>query len=182
MKHIWRTEVRNTVLQTQWCIQNTQQNKFDQEMLYLFLKVNGHATFDLKGSSIPTIVELPCCSFRSYHTCWQVEGIRTTVPYRIAGNFWGRKPLQISQFCGCLRKFSPQNLGVWHPLAWHKQAIHESFLCENHIFHQFAKVFSLESFPLYGILLWSTHICSTILPAYLSMPFTVACSSWLWNF
>ena len=28
MKHILRTEVRNTVLQTQWCIQNTQQNKY----------------------------------------------------------------------------------------------------------------------------------------------------------
>ena len=30
-------------------------------------------------------------------------------------------------------------------------AIHESFLCENCIFYQFAKVYSLESFPLYSI-------------------------------
>ena len=40
--------------------------------------------------------------------------------------------------------------GAWHSLVWHKQVIHESFLRENRIFHQFAKFFSLESFPLYG--------------------------------
>ena len=61
--------------------------------------------------------------------------------------YWGRKP---SRFCGCSRKFSLWILEVWHPLAWHKQAIRESFLRENHIFHQFVKVFSLESFPLYS--------------------------------
>ena len=70
--------------------------------------------------------------------------------YRIAENFQGRKPSQILWFCGCSRKFSLQNLGVWHLLAWHKRAIRESFLCKNHIFHQFVKVFSLESLPLYG--------------------------------
>ena len=32
-----------------------------------------------------------------------------------------------------------------------QQAFHESFLHENRLFHQFTKVFSLESFPLYGI-------------------------------
>ena len=32
-------------------------------------------------------------------------------------------------------------------LAQHKRAIRESFLHETRIFHQFAKVFSLESFP-----------------------------------
>ena len=41
--------------------------------------------------------------------------------------------------------------GAWHSLARHKRAIRESFLHENRIFHQSAKVFSLESFPLYGI-------------------------------
>ena len=41
--------------------------------------------------------------------------------------------------------------GAWHSLAWHKRAIRKSFLRENRIFHQSAKVFSLESFPLYGI-------------------------------
>ena len=40
--------------------------------------------------------------------------------------------------------------GVWRPLALQKQAIRESFLRGN---RQFVKVFSLESFPLYGICL-----------------------------
>ena len=70
--------------------------------------------------------------------------------YCIAGNFRGRKPLQISRFCGCLRTFSLQNLGVWHLLVRHKRVIDKSFLCENHIFQQFAKVFSFESLSLYG--------------------------------
>ena len=30
--------------------------------------LSGHTTFNLKGSSIPTVSELPCCSFRSCHT------------------------------------------------------------------------------------------------------------------
>ena len=46
--------------------------------------------------------------------------------YRIAGNFRGRKLLQISWFCA------------------------ESFLHEFHVLHQFVKVFSLESFLLYS--------------------------------
>ena len=36
-------------------------------------------------------------------------------------------------------------------LCAEKRAIRESFLRENRIFHQFAKVFSLESFLLYSI-------------------------------
>ena len=47
----------------------------------------------------------------------------------IARNFWGRKPSRISQFYGYLQK-----LGAWYSLAWHKQAICESFLYENHFF------------------------------------------------
>ena len=47
-------------------------------------------------------------------------------------------------------------LGVWHPLARHKRTIRESILRENHIFHQFTKVFLLENFPLYGIYVIST--------------------------
>ena len=39
---------------------------------------------------------------------------------------------------------------MWHHLEWQKRAICEGFLCENCIFHQFANVFSLESFWLYG--------------------------------
>ena len=70
------------------------------------------------------------------------------VNYLITGNFRGRKLSWISLFCGYLRKFSPQNLVAWHPLARQKRAIRENFLRENCIFHQFVKVFSLESFPL----------------------------------
>jgi len=41
------------------------------------------------------------------------------------------------RFCGYLQKLSPQNLGVWHPLAAQASNL-QSFLCENRIFHQFA--------------------------------------------
>ena len=68
----------------------------------------------------------------------------------IVENFQGRKLSQISRFCGYMQNFSTQNLVAWHPLVRQKWAIHESFLSENRIVHQFAKVFSLESFPLYG--------------------------------
>ena len=71
--------------------------------------------------------------------------------YHTAENFRGRKLLRISRFCGYLPKFSPWNLEAWCPLAWHERTIRKSFLCKNHIFHQFAKVFSLKSFRLYGI-------------------------------
>ena len=66
-----------------------------------------------------------------------------TIPY-------SGKLSRISWFCGYSRKFSPRNLGAWCPLARHERAIHKSFLRENRIFHQFAKVFFLKSFPLYG--------------------------------
>ena len=36
-------------------------------------------------------------------------------------------------------------------MARHKRAIRKSFRPENPMFHQFAKVFSLKSFPLYGM-------------------------------
>ena len=63
--------------------------------------------------------------------------------YCMAGNFRGRKPSRISRFCGCLRKFSLWNLGVWYLLARHKRAIRESFLRENHI----RKSFLPQKFP-----------------------------------
>ena len=74
-----------------------------------------------------------------------------TMTYRIAENFQGRKLSRISRFCGYLRKFSLRNLGAWHPLTPYKRVICKSFLRENRIFHQFAKVFFLKSFPLYDI-------------------------------
>ena len=71
--------------------------------------------------------------------------------YCIAGNFQERKLSQILRLCDYLRKFSPWNLGAWHPLARQKRTIPESSLCKNHIFHQFAKVISLQSFLLYSM-------------------------------
>ena len=41
-----------------------------------------------------------------------------------------------------------QNLGLWGPMVWQKWAICEG---ENCIFNQIAEVFSLKSFPLYGM-------------------------------
>ena len=65
---------------------------------------------------------------------------------------------------------------IWgHGIRWcGKGAIRESFLRENHIFHQFAKVFSLESFPLYGI--WCTCILSIILAIRLECRHLIGCS------
>ena len=97
---------------------------------------------------IPFINGLPALHVRP---TWTIDKPIWLCDYRIAGNFRGRKPLRISRFCGSSRRFSLRNLGVWHPLAQHKRAICEICLRENHIFHQFAKAFSLESFPLYGI-------------------------------
>ena len=95
---------------------------------------------------------------RSLHTVYRLHKnaldsnvIYPGLIYRIAGNYWGRKISQILWFCGYTQKFPPAKFGAWRPLAWQKWAIRESFLQENHIFHQFAKVFSLESSPLYGV-------------------------------
>ena len=72
---------------------------------------------------------------------------RLVVPY--TENFQGRKLLQISRFCGYLESFPHEIWGrgvMWR--ATSEQSA--SFLRENRIFHQFVKVFSLKSFPLYG--------------------------------
>ena len=61
-----------------------------------------------------------------------------------SGNFRGRKLSRILQFCG---EFSLQNFGAWCRLAQQKRAIRESFLRG---IHQFTKLFSLKTFPLYG--------------------------------
>ena len=70
--------------------------------------------------------------------------------YCIAGNFRGRKLAWILWFCGYLQKFSLQNLEVWHLWCCKSKQSVKVFFHENRIFHQFAKVFSLKSFLLYG--------------------------------
>ena len=57
---------------------------------------------------------------------------------------------------------------AWHPLARQKRVICESFLRENSIFHHFMKVFSLESFPLYGSLSYTPPILSPLFLPFLS--------------
>ena len=69
--------------------------------------------------------------------------------YSTAENFQGRKLSRILRWL--YAKVFSAKFGVWRPLARQEQAIRESFLRENRIAHQFAKVFSLKSFPLYGI-------------------------------
>ena len=76
-----------------------------------------------------------------------LSGLRTSDLYCIAGNLRARKLSRISWFCGYSWKFSLQTLG--RGILWREQST--SFLRENRIFNQSAKVFSLESFPLYGM-------------------------------
>ena len=71
--------------------------------------------------------------------------------YRIAGNFRGRKLLWISRFDSHPRKFSSRNLGHAAPTYDWFQAIRESFLREILTSYGSAKVFSLESLPLYSM-------------------------------
>ena len=59
---------------------------------------------------------------------------------------------EFCSFVAICESFSLQNLGAWHP--WHGTSEHFVKVFSVKIiiiFHQFAKVFSLESFPLYGI-------------------------------
>ena len=66
--------------------------------------------------------------------------------YLITGNFRGRKLSWISLFCGYLRKFSPQNLVAWHPLAWQKRAIRENFSAKIVFFTNLWKFSPLKVF------------------------------------
>ena len=67
-----------------------------------------------------------------------------SVVYRIAENSREKTFANFAVLWLYAKVFSVK-FGAWHPLALQKRAI-----CENYYFHQFVKVFSLESFPLYG--------------------------------
>ena len=56
--------------------------------------------------------------------------------------------------------------GAWRSLVWQKRAIRNSFLWENHIVHQSTKVFSLESFPLYGTACMHCRIVRSVTCTY----------------
>ena len=81
------------------------------------------------------------------------------------------------------RKFSSQKSTATLTPNWWCQAIHISFLHKFLVLHQFMKVFSLESFPLYGFRTCVTAPTSVCLYSYyqyhdvhvislLSKPFT----------
>ena len=55
-----------------------------------------------------------------------------TITYHIARNFWGRKRVWISRFCGYLQKFFSTKF--WGMASF--GSICETFLCKNFIFHQ----------------------------------------------
>ena len=72
--------------------------------------------------------------------------------------------------------------GGWCPLAQQKWAIHESFFC---IFCQFAKVFSLKNFLLYGIFL--SQVDCVVSGVFMTgnmaiMIFMIGKFSWLLNY
>ena len=74
------------------------------------------------------------------------------IQYRIAGNFRGRKLSRISRFFRHPRKFSPRNsrhaTAIMQPIL----TFREGFLREMLLSYRSVKVFSLENFPLYGIM------------------------------
>ena len=73
------------------------------------------------------------------------------IEYRIVENFRGRKLSWILPLCGYTQKFSPRNLG--RGILWRcKSEQSVKVFSAKSYFHQIAKVFSLESFPLYGTL------------------------------
>ena len=72
-----------------------------------------------------------------------VLSLKKILGYRIAGNFRGRKLSSDFEVLEPSTKFG----GVPHPPMI---AICESFLCKILISYGSAKVFSLESLPLYG--------------------------------
>ena len=68
--------------------------------------------------------------------------------YRIAGNFEGENICEFHVFVAIHESFLRKE---WCPLVWEKQAICESFLCKNCIFHQLQK-FSLSKVFRYTVL------------------------------
>ena len=89
----------------------------------------------------------------SYHII-TIRLEKKVVCYRIAGLFRGRKFSQISRICPSSRKYYLQILH--HPMraiggVANIMAIRENFIREIHKCQPFAKIFSREINPLYGI-------------------------------
>ena len=83
---------------------------------------------------------------------------------------------RISRFCDYLQKFSLQNLWGVASFGAAKASICESFLRKKLYFHQFVKVFSLESFLLYSTgLACNSWPCSQAFP---QLPVTCNMANW----
>ena len=80
----------------------------------------------------------------------------STLTYRIAGNFRGRKLSRISRFSRHPPKFSLRNSRHATPIMRPILTFRESFLREMLLSYRSAKVFSLENFPLYGTFSFSS--------------------------
>ena len=84
---------------------------------------------------------------------WRGSSGTKMLQYRMAENFRGRKLSWISRLCGYSQRFSPWNLGMCLSFGAARASNPRKFLHENRTFYQFAKVFSLKIFPLYGRLM-----------------------------
>ena len=97
----------------------------------------------------------------TYHPVWLLCNI-LTLPY--TGKLSRERTFMNFVVLWLFLKVFSAKFGSVISLMQHKRAICESFLRENRIFHQFAQVFSLESFLLYGILVgWGLWLCVWLL-------------------
>ena len=99
------------------------------------------------------------CVVNWVHTI-HLKRFSTNIYYCIAGNFQGSKLSQISWFCGYLRKFSSQNLEMWHssnPQKFSPRKSYFSQICNSFLPQKFPAytVFPAisERNPLYGIII-----------------------------
>ena len=104
------------------------------------LKLNYECIYNVQEGYVIILDSRPCTTGKSF----------TPASYHIAENFRGRKLSWISRFYSHPRKFSPQILGMPYPpmigfsIPW-------KFSPRNGPSYWSAKVFSLESFPLYAM-------------------------------
>ena len=107
-----------------------------------------------------------CCHLRICHIIvrqtkrFKIKLSSSGGTYRIAGNFRGRKLMNFTIFSHP-RKFSPQNSRHATPIIRSVFAFRESFLRKMLLSYRSAKVFSLENFPLYGMV-WYGMVCDRI--------------------
>ena len=119
--------------------------------------ISGPVKIGVIGSGCSPATE-PTAEISHYYNITHVRKYTLSHPqfthsdHCITENFRGRKLSQILWFCGYLQKFPPRNFGLWRPLAcMAKGSNPQRFSLKK------SKVFSLESFLLYGIQ-WSLTV------------------------